>query len=124
MSVTIEQLKQFAQAWNDHDINALMRFMHPDCAFETWMGPLVCGTRYSGYEDVRKGYSKAWQDFPDAKWSHDKHFVSGDRGLSEWIFTGTHVNGQSVEVLGCDVFTFKDGKILLKNSFRKNRLPA
>ncbi len=122
MSVTVEQLTGFAKAWNDHDIDALMSYMHPDCAFETWMGPLVCGTRFSGYEEVRKGFSKAWVDFPDAKWSHDKHFVSDERGLSEWVFTGTPANGVAVEVLGCDVFTFKGGKILLKNSFRKNRV--
>jgi len=26
-----------------------------------------------------------------------------------------------VEVHGCDLFTFRDGKIALKNSYRKNR---
>jgi len=27
-------------------------------------------------------------------------------------------------VQGCDLFTFRDGKIALKNSYRKNRAPA
>jgi hypothetical protein len=26
-----------------------------------------------------------------------------------------------VEVTGCDLFTFRDGRIAVKNSFRKNR---
>jgi ketosteroid isomerase-like protein len=48
--------------------------------------------------------------------------VAGDRGVSEWLFTGTTSDGKKVEVNGCDVFTFKDGKIALKNSYFKNRL--
>jgi len=41
--------------------------------------------------------------------------------VSEWTFTGTDKDGTSVEVNGCDIFTFRDGKILIKDSFRKMR---
>jgi hypothetical protein len=41
--------------------------------------------------------------------------------VSEWTFTGTRMDGTRVEVNGCDLFTFRDGKIAVKNSFRKNR---
>ena len=47
--------------------------------------------------------------------------VCGDRGVSEWIFTGTTSDGKKVEVSGCDVFTFKNGKIAVKSSYFKNR---
>ena len=50
-----------------------------------------------------------------------KHFVSGDRGLSEWLFTATSTDGKKIEVTGCDVFTFKGDKIAVKNSYLKNR---
>jgi hypothetical protein len=33
-------------------------------------------------------------------------------------------DGTKVEVTGCDLFTFKDGKIAIKNSYRKNRLAS
>ena len=45
------------------------------------------------------------------------------QGGTEWIFTGTKKDGARVEVTGCDLFTFKDGKIAIKNSYRKNRSP-
>ena len=62
--------------------------------------------------------------FPDAQWGNPRHFIEGDRGVSEWTFTGTRVaDGARVEVNGCDVFTFRDGKIAVKNSYRKNRPP-
>lgn len=35
--------------------------------------------------------------------------------------TGTTKDGAKVEVNGCDVFTLKNGKIALKNSYRKQR---
>lgn len=121
--VTTEFLEAFAKGWNSHDVNALMSFMTPDCVFESSAGPEVCGTRYEGAQAVRAGYAQVWTTFPDAQWRNARHFVCGDRGVSEWTFTGTRNDGLRVEVHGCDVFTFRDGKIALKNSYRKNRPP-
>ena len=122
--VTVEVLQEFADAWNRHDANALMAFMSEDCMFEASAGPDAAGTRYIGREAVRAGFSEVWVTYPDAQWSDARHFICGDRGVSEWTFTGTRADGSRVEVHGCDVFTFRDGKIALKNSYRKNRPPV
>jgi steroid delta-isomerase-like uncharacterized protein len=126
MSLNTSDLQSFADAWNRHDIEDIMRMMTNDCVFEASAGPDVCGTRYVGPEAVRAGFMGAWKNLPDAQWRTPVHFVSGDRGVSEWTFTGTNADGTRVEVNGCDVFTFRDGKIAIKNSYRKNRplLPA
>ena len=121
--VTTEVLQAFADAWNRHDVDALMSFMTEDCVFESSAGGDVCGTRYLGREAVRAGFAEVWAVFPDAHWENARHFVHGDRGVSEWTFTGTRTDGTSVEVHGCDLFTLRDGKIALKNSYRKNRPP-
>ena len=42
--VTTEVLQAFADAWNRHDIDALMSFMADDCVFESSAGPEICGT--------------------------------------------------------------------------------
>lgn len=122
--VTVEVLREFADAWNRHDIDALMSFMTEDCVFEASAGPDVFGTRHAGRESVRAGFAEVWATFPDALWSHARHFVHGERGVSEWTFTGTRADGTHVEVHGCDVFTFRDGRIALKDSYRKNRPPV
>ncbi len=121
--ITIKFLQAFADAWNRHDVDDLMSFMTDDCVFESSAGDESCGTRYEGREAVRLGYAKAWKDFPDARWSDARHFLSGNRGVSEWVFSGTQADGKRVEVVGCDLFSFRDGKIAIKNSFRKNRPP-
>ncbi len=119
--VTVEFLDAFADAWNRHDVDALMSFMTNDCVFEASAGPEVCGIRYEGRDSVQKGFAEVFATFPDAHWAGARHFISGSRGVSEWTFTGTRADGTRVEVKGCDLFTFRDGKIALKNSYRKNR---
>nr|WP_233167888.1 nuclear transport factor 2 family protein [Xylophilus sp. ASV27] len=116
----------FTDAWNRHDIDALMGFMTEDCVFQTAAGPDACGTRHSGSAAVRNAFASAWEAVPDAQWTNGRHFVQGDFGTSQWTFTGTAADGGRIEVDGIDVFTFKDGKIALKNVFRKVRpnLPA
>ena len=121
--VTTDMLQAFADGWNRHDVDALMSFMTDDCVFEASAGPDVCGTLYEGRKAVRAGFSEVWATFPDAHWGNARHFVCGNRGVSEWIFTGTRADGTRVEVNGCDVFTFRDDKIAVKNSYRKNRPP-
>jgi steroid delta-isomerase-like uncharacterized protein len=121
--VTTAMLQAFADAWNRHDIDALMSFMTDDCVFEASAGPEVCGARHAGREAVRAGFAEVWATYPDAHWGDARHFVHGQRGVSEWTFTGTRADGTRVEVDGCDLFTFRDGKISLKNSYRKNRSP-
>lgn len=114
-------LQAFADAWNRHDVDALMSFMTEDCVFEASAGPDICGIRYAGRAAVRAAYAQVWNTFPDAHWGDARHFVQADRGVSEWTFTGTRADGQRLEVHGCDLFTFRDGKIAVKNSYRKNR---
>jgi steroid delta-isomerase-like uncharacterized protein len=121
--VTVDVLEAFANAWNRHDVDALMSFMTEDCVFESSAGPDAFGTRYRGREAVRAGFAEVWAVLPDAHWGNARHFVQGDRGVSEWMFTATRPDGSRVEVHGCDLFTFRDGKIALKNSYRKNRPP-
>lgn len=117
-------LQSFADAFNAHDINAIMSHMTDDCVFQASAGPDFDGESHTGQEQVRNAFENVFTTFPDAHWGNPRHFISGDRGVTEWIFTGTKLDGAKVEVTGCDLFTFKNGKIAIKNSYRKNRLPT
>ena len=120
--VAISDLQQFFdKGWNAHDLDVLMTFMADDCVFETAGGPEVFGNRYHGRDRVREGFQNVLAKFPDVRFRDTRHFVAGDRGVSEWTFTGTSVEGRPVEVYGCDLFTFRGGKIALKSSYLKNR---
>ena len=116
-------LEAFGDAWNRHDLDALMSMMTEDGVFEASGGNDVTGERHVGQQDVRAAFAAVFAQYPDAHWGHARHFVTGDRGVSEWTFTGTLADGRRVEVNGCDLLTFRNGKIALKNAFRKNRPP-
>ena len=119
--VNTEFLQAFADAWNGHDIDDLMSFMADECVFDLSSGPDRNGTRYEGREQVRAGFLNVLETFPNGRWDHARHFVSGGRGVSQWTFRATKPDGGRIEVDGCDIFTFRDGKIAVKDSYRKSR---
>ena len=119
--VNVQLLHDFAAAWNRHDLDALMGFMTEDAEFNAVAGPDVLGRTFKGTEALREGFQLAWKTFPDAAWLDGDHFVVGDRGVSESTFQGTKADGSRIEARMVDVFTFKDGKIAVKNAYRKDR---
>ena len=114
-------LDRFADAWNRHDLDAVMSMMTDDCVFNASAGTDVDGQRSEGKQAVREAFDAVFETFRDAHWADARHFIAGNRGVSEWTFTGTRKDGTRVEVTGCDLFTFHDGKIAIKNSYRKSR---
>jgi steroid delta-isomerase-like uncharacterized protein len=120
--ITVDFLQAFADAFNAHDADRIMSMMTDDCTFQASAGPDVDGEKFVGKDKVRKAFQQVFTAFPDAKWANARHFLYGDRGVSEWVFSGTKPDGTHVEVTGCDLFTFRDGKIAVKNSYRKNRV--
>lgn len=122
--VRMDVLQSFVDAFNAHDLKAIMSHMTEDAVFEASAGPDVNGEKFVGQEQVRKAFEDVFKNFPDAQWSGAQHVISGNRGFSEWTFRGTKADGNLVEVTGCDLFTFRGDKIAVKNSYRKNRIPV
>ncbi len=115
-------LKDFLEAFNRHDLDAIMAFFSDDCSFDMPRGPHPFGQRFVGKEAVREGLSTRFKGIPDVHYDDDRHFISGagDRGVSEWRLTGTTTAGERIEVRGCDLFEFDNyGKIRRKDSYWK-----
>src|SRR4029450_7396595 len=100
--ITVKDLEAFGDGWNRHDVDYLMTFMADDCVFETTAGPEGCGKRFPGRAEARAASAGVFKRFPDVHFGNARHFVSGDRGLSEWLFTGTTPDGKRIEVNGVD----------------------
>lgn len=116
-------LRSLFDAFNRHDADAAVAFMTDDIVFETVAGSEVYGTRIKGRDAVRAAFADVWKAFADARWETTRHTVDGDFAVSEWVFSGTGSDGSKIEAEGCDLFTFRDGKIALKRAFRKQRPP-
>ncbi len=103
------------EAFNAHDVDAILEFFTEDCVFDT-----PRGGRHVGKEEVRKGFQARFDGIPDIVYGDARHFVSGDRGASEWTIRGTQAaTGEPIEVRGCDLFEFSGGKISRKDSYWK-----
>lgn len=123
MSGSLSDLNDLFDAFNRHDADAAMSFMTDDVVFETLGGAEVHGTRIEGRDAVRDAFAGVWASFFDAHWETTNHTVTGDLGVSEWIFRGTGGDGSRIEAEGVDLFTLRDGKIAMKRAFRKQRPP-
>lgn len=121
MSVTADQLKDTFDAFNRHDIDGIMTHFADDCVFYTVAGDNEYGNKVEGAEAIAAAFSAVWAGMADAEWAEHSHFVCGDRGVSEWTFRGTDKDGNRIEAQGADLFTFRDGKIIVKQALRKQR---
>jgi ketosteroid isomerase-like protein len=118
-TVTVETLKKFLEAFNRHDLDAIMEFFAEDCSTDLPRGPHAWGKRLTGKDQICEGCASRFAGLPDAHYGDDRHRVSGNMGFSEWTLTGTTPSGDRVEVRGTDHLEFRDGKIIRKDSYWK-----
>lgn len=118
-------LKAFGEAFNAHDATALVSMMTDDCVFRTAMGPEAHGNAIVGQAAVKAAFEATFAAFPDAQWvprSLDQVIVN--RGFSEWTFIATRAaDGAKFHMDGVDLFILRDGKIAVKDAYRKDRPP-
>ncbi len=120
---TIQTLKRITDAFNRHDLDAIMANFARDAVFESPRGPDPWGRRFDGAAAVREGLAARFAGIPDVHYGDDDHFLAGDRGASEWTLTGTTTEGERLEVRGCDLWTFSGGLVTRKDSYWKIRTP-
>ena len=114
-----EVLRQILAAFNAHDLDAIMAFFAEDCSFDMPRGQEPWGARYVGKAAVREALATRFQGLPDVRYTSDRHWVSGNRGVSEWLLTGTTPARHQVRVRGCDLWEFRDGMVVRKDSYWK-----
>lgn len=117
--ITTAFLDRFANAWNAHDVETIVSMMTEDAVMYASAGPHAARPGLRGRAELLTGIAEIFAAMPDARWNDARHFLAGDRGVTEWVFTATRPDGSFVESPGCDVFTFRDGLIAVKDSFRK-----
>ncbi len=116
---TIEALDELLDGFNAHDLDRIMSMFADDCVLQMPRGESPRGSRFVGKEAVRQGLASRFSGIPDVNYGDATHIISGDIGITKWTLTGTQTNGNKLEVLGCDFYTFKDGKVVEKDSYWK-----
>ena len=116
---SVETLEAITAAFNAHDLDAIMEFFAEDCSLDMPRGPEPWGLRMEGKAAVRAGLATRFQGLPDVHYGDGRHWISGDRGVSDWLLTGTNSDGQKIRVRGCDHWEFRGDKVVRKDSYWK-----
>jgi ketosteroid isomerase-like protein len=118
-AVSVDTLRAITEAFNAHDLDAIMAFFADDCSLDMPRGPEPWGQRFVGKAAVREALSTRFRALPDVHYGEGRHWVSGNLGVSEWLLTGTTPEGRRVRVRGCDHWEFRDGQVVRKDSYWK-----
>jgi ketosteroid isomerase-like protein len=114
-------LTGLCDAFNAHDLDRIMSFFADDCVLEMPRGREPWGSRFEGKVNVRAALASRFEGLPDVHYGDAEHLVDEARntGMSKWLLTGTARDGSKRCVQGCDFYTFRDGKVIRKDSYWK-----
>ena len=112
-------MKEINAAFNSRDVDRILTFFAEDCTFLMARGPEPVGRRVHGKAAVRKVLADRFAVIPDMRWDHIDVFIAGSRAVSVWMVTGKGSDGEQLEYRGCDIYEFRDDKILNKDTYWK-----
>jgi ketosteroid isomerase-like protein len=118
--ITMGDMREIHESFNRHDIDKIVDFFTDDGVFRLARGADSMGRALRGKSEIRAFLSDRFAKIGDMHWDAISEFVAGNRGVSEWIVTGTLPDGSRIEALGCDLYTFRGKKISLKDTFWKS----
>lgn len=119
--VTIELLDAIQGAFNRRDVDAILGYFADDVEWLMARGPEPkVGRRLKGKKAIGDLLRARFEIVPDMRWEEMTHFIAGDRACSEWIVRGRNrQSGETLELLGCDIWTLRDGKVTKKDTYWK-----
>lgn len=113
-----DTVRRFQDAWNAHDVDAVMALMSEDCVFEsTWPPP--DGERIVGQGDMRAFWTRFFQQSPGATIEIEELFACGNRATMRWCYRWGSGFAPHDHVRGVDVYRISAGKISEKLSYVK-----
>jgi len=116
---TLEAVERFNQAFNRHDVDAVMAAMTEDCVFENTFPP-PDGERFEGQAAVRAFWEAFFLSSPGAVFEVEELFATGDRCVVRWRYRwAPDVEGTPGHIRGVDLFRVRDGKVAEKLSYVK-----
>ena len=119
-----QAIARYSDAWNGHDLDAIMSMHAPDMVFENHTAGEAAQR-----EDAREHIGSIFETWPDIHFETRRLYVRDGVVTQEWTATATHQNemrrgdlvaaptGKKVEWRGVDVIPFEDGLIKRKDVY-------
>ena len=116
-AATIAAVDRFNEAFNRHDVDAVMAAMTDDCVFENTSPPM--GQRYEGQAAVRQAWEEFFAASPDAHFEGEEVIATGDRCVVPWRYSWREADGTEGVLRGVDVIRVRDGRVAEKFAYVK-----
>ena len=119
-----ELIGRYNQAWNAHDLDAIVAMHSSDMAFENH----TAGESATG-EEVRGHIGSIFETWPDIRFETRRLYARDGVVTQEWTATATHAStmrrgdlvaeptGKRIEWRGVDVIPFEDGLVKRKDVY-------
>jgi len=114
---TRNTVTRFNEAFNRHDVDAVMALMTEDCLFDSTRPP-PDGERLVGQAQVRKFWEEFFQRSPHARFETEEVVAAGDRCVVRWSYHWVR-DGKPGRVRGIDLFRVREGRVAEKLSYVK-----
>jgi hypothetical protein len=107
-------------AWDDHDLEGVMKLMHEDVIFENWNGSIVFGRNA-----LKKSWTAWFTHHGDFRFIKEDIFIDEEEQKMtfqwrlEWPSLELQFKGRPERRRGVDLLHFLDGKIIRKYTYSK-----
>lgn len=119
-AANLRTMERMAEAFNRHDVDAILECFDDQAVFETSHGLEPWGERFEGKASIRVAIENIFRTLSDIQFIEPVRWVVGDRGVAEWTCVATTPKGNRMKVRGCDLFVFRNSKVVRKDTYFKN----
>jgi ketosteroid isomerase-like protein len=116
-------LKRWNLAWDNHDLEGVMKLFHDEVVFENWTGG-----KAQGKEALWKAWAPWFANHQGFRFTEEETFIDEEeqkalyRWQLEWPSFEKGFEGKPEKRRGVDILHFRDGKIIRKLTYSKTTI--
>ena len=118
-TVTPELIDAISDAFNSNDIDQVMFFFADDAIFDHAAGPHIHGTSSVGADAIRAVFGNMFERVENVKWETLDTRIERDKAICQYRRTATFPSGEIHDFKTVDILTFRNGKIIHKDTYYK-----
>lgn len=111
--------RRFGRAFNKADVEEIAACVTDDFEWRLASGSEPSGTVLKGKDDLRRHFADKGRAHREARYSEARIHRAGDKLFGTFRVTGIDAQGRPFDRYGVDLYTLRDGKIALKDSYLK-----
>jgi len=113
-------LKKFGKAFNAADVNTILECVTEDFEWVLAEGPdAPDGRVVRGREAVAQALAERMREFRQMRFFDTALLYADEQVIGTFRLQATRASGETIDARGCDIYSFRDGKITRKDSYLK-----